>query len=123
MSNAADNIVKTDACHRCGATIYLIKVSAATQTYKWVTDPSKLNTPTWHCGHDPEFPLRSHAPQQVAAPPIHKATPAAPFATDAESVCVHCHREIKRVPGGHGPVWVHADTGTVVGSGGVTVDA
>lgn len=32
-------------------------------------------------------------------------------------LCAHCGREIKRVPGGDGPVWVHADTGAVVGTG------
>lgn len=48
---------------------------------------------------------------------IHKAEPVQAFANDAHSTCIHCHREIKRVPGGNGPTWVHSDTGTVVGSG------
>jgi hypothetical protein len=46
--------------------------------------------------------------------PIHKAEPAPEFAEDALSTCIHCHREIKRVPGGQGSTWVHADTGAVV---------
>jgi hypothetical protein len=48
---------------------------------------------------------------------MHKAEPAPQFADDAVSTCVHCHKEIKRVPGGHGPTWVHADSGAVVGRG------
>jgi hypothetical protein len=31
--------------------------------------------------------------------------------------CAVCGQPIKRVPGGHGPVWVHSETGAVVGSG------
>lgn len=47
----------------------------------------------------------------------HKAEPAPQLAQDASSTCIHCHREIKRVPGGQGSTWVHADTGAVVGQG------
>jgi predicted nucleic acid-binding Zn ribbon protein len=45
---------------------------------------------------------------------IHKAEAAEQFKDDAVSVCVHCHREIKKVLGGEGAIWVHAD-GYVVG--------
>lgn len=52
---------------------------------------------------------------------IHKARPVRAIRdtppTDGES-CAVCGETIRRVPGGNGPVWVHADTGTVVGSGG-----
>jgi hypothetical protein len=50
-------------------------------------------------------------------PPVHKATPAPQFAEDASSTCIHCHSDIRRVPGGSGPVWVHTNTGTVAGPG------
>lgn len=46
---------------------------------------------------------------------IHKATPASEFIADVRSTCIYCHRDIKRVPGGHGPTWVHSNTGAVVG--------
>jgi hypothetical protein len=49
-------------------------------------------------------------------PEIHKAEPHADFAEDSSSTCIHCHGEIRKVPGGHGPTWVHGD-GCVVGSG------
>jgi hypothetical protein len=47
---------------------------------------------------------------------MHKAQPTPEFTDDAVSTCVVCHRDIKRVPGGHGPTWVHSDTGAVVDS-------
>ena len=31
------------------------------------------------------------------------------------STCKHCKAEVRRVPGGHGPTWVHDETGTVAG--------
>ena len=40
---------------------------------------------------------------------LHKPQPA----EDGEA-CIICDRPIRRVPGGHGPVWVHAD-GYVLG--------
>ena len=48
---------------------------------------------------------------------MHKAAPAPEFAEDASSVCVFCHKDIKRVPGGQGMTWVHAESGAVVGHG------
>lgn len=45
----------------------------------------------------------------------HKAAPAHPDDPEDEQPCAHCRRTVKRVPGGHGPTWVHADTGAVVG--------
>ena len=42
--------------------------------------------------------------------PNHKATPT----NDDEFACKYCQVPLKRVPGGQGPVWVHAD-GYVVG--------
>jgi hypothetical protein len=48
--------------------------------------------------------------------PVHKATPPdVPDLVDNISQCIHCHKLIKRVPGGQGPTWVHEDTGAVVG--------
>lgn len=46
---------------------------------------------------------------------IHKATP-----QDDEhgvSACAVCAAPVKRVPGGNGTVWIHSETGTVVGNG------
>jgi hypothetical protein len=55
---------------------------------------------------------------EAAGPPasVHKATPE-PNPAFGVSTCVHCERDIKRVPGGHGPTWVHTATGTVAGTG------
>lgn len=33
------------------------------------------------------------------------------------SACRHCGAAVVIVPGGHGPVWVHEETGMIVGSG------
>ena len=41
-------------------------------------------------------------------PSIHKATPA-----EDEQHCAVCGQWVKRVPGGHGPTWVHRDSGAV----------
>ena len=46
---------------------------------------------------------------------LHKAAVAVEFVGDVASTCLHCHREVKKVIGGHGPVWVHAATGIVTG--------
>jgi hypothetical protein len=44
-----------------------------------------------------------------------KATPSQDYAeSGAVHPCLLCGHDVKRVPGGQGPVWVHADTGTVV---------
>lgn len=34
-----------------------------------------------------------------------------------DGLCIHCQREVKSVPGGHGPVFVHTDTQVVICSG------
>jgi len=47
---------------------------------------------------------------------LHKAAPDGP-GTHGVSVCAHCGTNVHRVPGGSGPVWVHTDTGFVVGPG------
>lgn len=39
---------------------------------------------------------------------VHKAAPGAD-----EFHCEVCGQRIKRVPGGQGPTWIHADSGTV----------
>ena len=44
----------------------------------------------------------------------HKATPQ--VETEGVSTCVHCGRQITKVPGGQGPKWIHED-GYVVGHG------
>lgn len=40
--------------------------------------------------------------------------PADPTPEPDSTECRWCARPIKRVPGGHGPVWVHAETGAVI---------
>ena len=46
---------------------------------------------------------------------IHKAMPALGY---LPSVCVHCQKDIKQVPGGgSGPTWIHAGTSMVIGEG------
>lgn len=48
----------------------------------------------------------------------HKAEPFEQWADNAlGTACCHCGNEIKRVPGGSGPVWVHTATGIVLGRG------
>lgn len=45
----------------------------------------------------------------------HKATPQQ---TDqGVSTCRHCGHQVRRVPGGQGPTWVHAATGMVAAPG------
>jgi hypothetical protein len=49
---------------------------------------------------------------------IHKAAPQPDtgWGTSYDSgvaSCAHCHEDIHRVPGGHGPTWVHDSTGAV----------
>lgn len=46
---------------------------------------------------------------------IHKAVPQ--DGTHGVSACVSCAAPVKRVPGGNGSIWVHSETGTIVGSG------
>jgi hypothetical protein len=43
---------------------------------------------------------------------IHKARPGRDNA-----YCAVCRQRVQKVPGGHGPVWVHKDTGAVVAHG------
>jgi hypothetical protein len=44
---------------------------------------------------------------------IHKATLDDRYLDNP--MCFYCGEHIKRVPGGHGPTWVHVDTGAVAG--------
>jgi hypothetical protein len=46
---------------------------------------------------------------------IHKARPQDEAL--GVSACAVCAAPVQRVPGGHGPVWVHTETGTVTGLG------
>jgi len=46
-------------CMNCGRRIYLVPTPSG-KSAKWVTNPDRADT--WHCGNDPEFPVRSHAP-------------------------------------------------------------
>lgn len=48
---------------------------------------------------------------------MHKAEPVDPKA-EAFAHCAHCNQPVRRVPGGQGPTWVHADSGAVVGRNG-----
>lgn len=46
---------------------------------------------------------------------LPKATPSQDYAASGTvHPCLLCGHDIKRVPGGQGSTWVHADTGTVV---------
>lgn len=47
---------------------------------------------------------------------IHKAEPPLHHGDVSTALCRHCDDAIRRVPGGHGPCWVHSD-GYVVGHG------
>jgi hypothetical protein len=52
------------SCQGCGATIHLVEYGVSrggTKTFKWVTDPKKPKV-SWKCGHDPDFPVKSHSP-------------------------------------------------------------
>lgn len=54
------------------------------------------------------------AEEELRRAKLHKAEPLdASF--HGEQPCRRCGRTAKRVPGGSGPVWVHADSGAVVG--------
>jgi len=46
---------------------------------------------------------------------IHKAEPLPGTGDSGEAYCRHCDHDIKRVPGGQGPTWVHEETGAVAG--------
>ena len=48
----------------------------------------------------------------VSTPAVHKAEP-----WGRTMSCRHCRQRIKRIPGGNGAIWVHADSGAVAGSG------
>lgn len=48
----------------------------------------------------------------LRAAELHKARPG-----DDPAYCAVCMQRIKRVPGGQGPTWIHADTGAVVAHG------
>lgn len=50
------------------------------------------------------------------APSVHKAEPE-PNPAFGASTCIHCGKDIRIVPGGRGPTWVHASTGAVAGAG------
>jgi hypothetical protein len=56
---------------------------------------------------------------EAAGPPpsVHKATPLPGTGDNGTAWCQYCDASIARVPGGHGPTWVHEATGTVAGSG------
>jgi hypothetical protein len=61
-------------------------------------------------GEQPDIPVRL---QEANVPNLHKAEP--DDNGTAYSMCKHCGQEVKRVPGGQGPTWVHEATGMVVG--------
>jgi len=46
---------------------------------------------------------------------IHKAEPLPGTGDNGVAYCRHCDHDIKRVPGGQGPTWVHEETGAVAG--------
>jgi hypothetical protein len=58
----------------------------------------------------------TQAPLALAGTGLHKAEPVPMCEDDAVATCIHCHKDIRHVPGGQGPTWVHSDTGAVVGS-------
>jgi hypothetical protein len=51
--------VAHNVCAECGQPITLISSGLH---YKWVTDPTRAET--WHCGSDPLFPVKAHAPKE-----------------------------------------------------------
>lgn len=52
----------------------------------------------------------------MTTPNVHKAEPL-DSSTTAQQPCAVCWQEVKRVPGGSGPTWVHVATGAVAGPG------
>jgi len=46
-------------CARCGAPITLRRISKNSDTFRWF---SSDKGDSWHCGNDPDFPVRSHRP-------------------------------------------------------------
>jgi hypothetical protein len=50
-----DTVVKTGKCRFCDQVVYLIAFGLH---YKWVTNA--LDSSSWHCGSDPNFPLKAH---------------------------------------------------------------
>ena len=79
-----------------------------------------------HTGHD-TWPLisrpgtvwcRTCQEHYTPAVPVHKAEPAAIGSElTGTGTCTHCGEPVHRVPGGHGPTWVHTGSGAVAGSG------
>lgn len=45
----------------------------------------------------------------MTEPPVHKAVPV----SETDHHCQVCGQRVRRVPGGQGPTWVHADSGAV----------
>jgi hypothetical protein len=53
---------------------------------------------------------------------VHRAKPKDPEQWQIEALggfsqCADCNEDIKRVPGGHGPTWIHEKTGMVAATG------
>ena len=46
---------------------------------------------------------------------MHKATPVSPLDNKYRPTCDGCGQYLRRVPGGQGITWVHADSGAVIG--------
>jgi len=47
-------------CTDCSVPIFLVKTG---QHYKWLTDATDPRS--WHCGHDPRWPVRVHHPEAL----------------------------------------------------------
>jgi len=54
-----------DTCARCGKRIELRQTAPTSKTFRWFSS-SQANA--WHCGDDPNFPVRSHAPVATKLP-------------------------------------------------------
>lgn len=53
---------KTGVCATCAAPIELRPVSKASEDFRWY---ASSNVNSWHCGSDPAYPVRTHAPAVV----------------------------------------------------------
>jgi len=63
--------------------------------------------------HEAQVTAQAKDDNPEGQPLLHKAEP--DLNVEHYGMCKHCGKEVKRVPGGNGPTWVHEATGMVVG--------
>lgn len=96
MSEYDDGYAQGEEDHR-----NKVDLSSAQQTAIW-TEASHNWKRGWAHGYE-------------AAAEITRATPSADFeASGTVHPCLACGHDMKKVPGGQGPTWVHVDTGVTV---------